>query len=459
MRINGFEVAMDTADELEAIVGQISPEPVSPSTPRALSPIPQEPSSFAPRPPAVRAARPVTDVASTRTSVPHHKYGKLPDYLKALSPWWDCLSRKMRESVELRAAGENNDTIAKKMGKTPKSVSVMVNVARRRLEAKRDASSLTVGEAQVEGGDEKSDEGDGEDDDEDPEPERVFDAAGISNESGGDGLAAYLRSIRSYRMLTKQEEHDLAVRFVATRNPRLAKRLVQANLRFVVRVALSYSREQGKLVDMIQEGSIGLMRGVEKFDPTRGMRLLTYAQHWIHAYIKMFIMKDKRLVRVGKTQRDRKLFWSLVKTRNRLRADNGGVEPTNEEVAKEMGVSISDLEMAAVRYAPEVGLEKRVGNDDDDERDWLADGKPRADQVVEEGEEVGKLRALIADMRLGMNKRLQHILDARILAEEPVTLERIAETYGISRERVRQLEERLREKIKQRFVSQLKAVA
>ena len=344
---------MDTADELEAIVGQISPEPVSPSTPRALSPIPQEPSSFAPRPPAVRAARPVTDVAPTRTSAPHHKYGKLPEHLKSLVSWWGCLSPKMRESVELRAAGDDNDAIARKMGKTAKSVSVMINVARRRLEARRDAS-VEQPPGDQEEKPEEGGEGEGDDDEPEPdggpgegvdvdvdigpEPARDFNLQGTPNEkgsfveeAGGSNLVAYLRSIRTYRVLTREEELELTTRFEQTRDPRLARRLVQANLRFVVRAALSYSRERGKLIDLIQEGNLGLMRGVEKFDPSKGMRLLTYAQHWIHAYIKIFIIKDKRLIRIGKTHSDRALFWSLSKTRNRLREENGGVEPTSEE--------------------------------------------------------------------------------------------------------------------------------
>ena len=475
---------MDTADELEAIVGQISPEPVSPSTPRALSPIPQEPSSLAPRASAQRAARPVTDVAPTRTSAPHHKQGKLPEYLKSLTAWWGCLSPKMRESVELRAAGDDNDAIARKMGKTAKSVSVMINVARRRLEARRDAS-VEQPPGDQEEKPEEGGEGEGDDDEPEPdggpgegvdvdvdvgpEPARDFNLQGTPNEkgsfveeAGGSNLVAYLRSIRTYRVLTREEELELTTRFEQTRDPRLARRLVQANLRFVVRAALSYSRERGKLIDLIQEGNLGLMRGVEKFDPSKGMRLLTYAQHWIHAYIKIFIIKDKRLIRMGKTQGERFLFWSLNKTRNRLKEENGGVEPTNEEIALVMKVKPSAVEMMSTRLAPEIGLQRPAGDrgdGDDDVQEWLPDDKARPDEVVEKSEGLQKIHQLLSDIRLTLNPRMQHILDVRILAEEPLTLEELAQSYGVSRERIRQLEERLKDKIRKRYNSTLRSVA
>lgn len=495
MKINGFDVAMDTPGELEAIVGHISIAPSSPSPVRSLPPIPQEPPGVAHRPPAARAASLMANAVVTSSTRPHRSQGMLPIHLKSMAAWWGCLSPKMRESVELRAAGDDNASIAKKMGKTEKSVSVMINIARRRLEAKRDSSPTVARDSSPtvaresndddddgkDGDDEGSDgEDEGDDDDPDPnveakpepeakldvEPARDFELHSPSNEKGnfvegvgGSGLVAYLRSIRSYRILTKEEEHALATRFVETRDPKLARRLVQSNLRFVVKVALGYNKERSKLIDLIQEGNLGLMRGVEKFDPSRGMRLLTYAQHWIHAYIKIYIIRDKRLIRIGKTQADRTIFWSLNKTKNRLRTENGGVEPTNEELAEAMKVKVATVEMMSTRLAPEVALQRPVGDDDNDVQEWLADDKQRPDEITEESESLQKIRSLLSDIRLTLNPRMQHILDARLLADEPLTLEELARSYGVSRERIRQLEDRLKDKIRKRFNSTLRIVA
>jgi RNA polymerase sigma-32 factor len=469
MKINGFDVAMDTTDELQALVGRL------PTQPLALPAMSPRPSSRPPRPPAAEAPGGAAGVVPAGAVRSKNRYGDLPERLKALSPYWKTLPPKMLQCVELRAAGNDNHAIAAKTGKTVGSVSVTVNLARRRLEAARAASSEGARETSPGDDDGDGDEDEGGDEDDEPEPDvdadvEVGEGAKLespavdkffSGATGGNGLFAYFRSLRRYPLLSREEEHEIATRFAATRDPKLAQALVQANLRFVVKIANGYTQERGKLIDIIQEGNVGLMRAVQKFDPSKGMRLTTYAKHWIHAYMKIYIIKDKRLVCIGTNQPDRTIFWSLAKTRFALRKEKtDGSEPTDEEVAKALKVKVSRVTAMATRLTSEKNMDPSPGDvDEATPSDWLTDGRPLQDELCERREEVEKMSQILDGIRRTLNPRMLHILEARLLAEEPMTLEEMSQSYGVSRERIRQLEEKLKVMIKRRLESDLRAVA
>ena len=276
--------------------------------------------------------------------------------------------------------------------------------------------------------------------------------APVAKESGGsltrlDPMQAYLREVQRHPLLTPEQTHDVAVRFVKTQDAAAAAQLVTSNLRLVVKIAYEYRRAYKNIMDLVQEGNIGLMQAVKRYDPYRGVKLSSYAAWWIRAYILRFILNNWRLVKLGTTQAQRKLFFNLRKKRAELTAM--GIDPTNAEIAKQLNVPESDVADMDVRLQQsEKSLDAPVGD---------AEGRSiaRVDMMpsVWEGPE-----ALVADEELqallknklgefrktlvGKDKELA-IFDERLVAEDPLTLQELGDRFGISRERVRQLEQRL----------------
>jgi RNA polymerase sigma-32 factor len=259
-----------------------------------------------------------------------------------------------------------------------------------------------------------------------------------------DPLAVYMAETRRYPLLTPAEEHDLAVRLVEHGDNTAARRLIEANLRLVVKIAYEYRRAHRNLLDLVQEGNIGLMQAVRKFDPYRGVKLSSYAAFWIRAYILKFILNNWRLVKIGTTQAQRKLFFNLRKEREKL--EQLGFAPTAALLAEKLDVSEQEVvDMERRLAAPEASLDAPIGNDDDGARsrlDYLpSDDRP--DQSVARSEFSELLRGKLEVFAAELEGREQAIFRERWLTDEPLTLQELGDRYGVSRERARQLEKRL----------------
>ncbi len=297
------------------------------------------------------------------------------------------------------------------------------------------------------------------DEDEDPfaEPkedeEAPIQSAPLSRPMSGtsierlDPMAAYLREIQRHPLLTPEETHELAKKFVETQDPRIAAQLVTANLRLVVKIAYEYRRAYKNIMDLVQEGNIGLMQAVKRYDPYRGVKLSSYAAWWIRAYILRFILNNWRLVKLGTTQAQRKLFFNLRKKRAELQAM--GIDPTNAEIARQLNVPESDVAEMDVRLAQsEKSLDAPVG-DADGRAIAKVDMMPATGAGPEALMADEELQALLKDKLAEFRKTLVGkekdiaIFDLRLVADDPLTLQDLGDKFGISRERVRQLEQRL----------------
>jgi RNA polymerase sigma-32 factor len=262
-----------------------------------------------------------------------------------------------------------------------------------------------------------------------------------------DPLAVYLREVQKHPLLTAEETQALAEKFLATQDAAIAARLVTANLRLVVKIAYEYRRAYKNIMDLIQEGNIGLMQAVKRYDPYRGVKLSSYAAWWIRAYILRFILNNWRLVKLGTTQAQRKLFFNLRKKRAELQAL--GIDPTDAEVAKRLNVPESDVAEMDVRLqASEGSLDAPIG-DGEGRPTARIDTMPSAvegpEALTADNELQGLLRDKLSTFRAtleGKDKELA-IFDQRLVADEPLTLQELGDRFGISRERVRQLEQRL----------------
>jgi RNA polymerase sigma-32 factor len=259
-----------------------------------------------------------------------------------------------------------------------------------------------------------------------------------------DPLAVYMSETRRYPLLTPDEEHSLAVRLVEQGDNVAARKLIEANLRLVVKIAYEYRRAHKNLLDLVQEGNIGLMQAVRKFDPYRGVKLSSYAAFWIRAYILKFILNNWRLVKIGTTQAQRKLFFNLRKEREKL--EQLGFQPTPALLAEKLDVTEQEvIEMERRLAAPEASLDAPIGNDDDGARsrmDYLP-GNDRPDHSVARSEFSELLKGKLDVFAKTLEGREQAIFRERWLTEDPLTLQELGDRYGVSRERARQLEKRL----------------
>jgi len=264
----------------------------------------------------------------------------------------------------------------------------------------------------------------------------------------GDGFEHYMAQINRFDLLTAEQEHELAARYQRYGDLDAAQRLICANLRFVVKVALEYRGYGLRLLDLVQEGNIGLMQAVRKFDPERGLRLITYAVWWIRAYIHNYIMKSWSLVKIGTTQAQKKLFYKLAQTRSALRSLTGAASAA--EVAAELEVDQAVVEEMDRRLGQrDLSLDVELAEGEEYTLlDILPDRRASQEAVLIDREE----RRLLGDRTrtaLGaLPTRERQIIEQRILNAPPRTLQELADEFGISRERVRQLEQNALRRLK-----------
>jgi len=264
-----------------------------------------------------------------------------------------------------------------------------------------------------------------------------------------DPLQRYLVEIRRYKLLTKEEEHQLALTYREKKDPDAAYKLITSNLRLVVKIALEFHRAWVmNLLDLIQEGNIGLMQAVKKFDPYKGVRLSSYSSFWIRAYILRFILDNWRLVKIGTTQAQRRLFFNLQKEKAKLEALGYSAEP--KKLAEAMGVKEKEVIQMDQRMSSwEASLDAPMRDDADGSlMDFLPGNKELIDGKLEDNEIKSILYDKLKDFQKTLKDKELDIYQNRLLAEDPATLQEIGDKYGITRERTRQIEERLLRKIK-----------
>jgi RNA polymerase sigma-32 factor len=281
--------------------------------------------------------------------------------------------------------------------------------------------------------------------------------AGRSALSTTDPLAAYMRDVQRYPVLSAEEQHALAVRYATTGDVDAARRLVTANLRLVVKIAYDYRRAYKNILDLVQEGNIGLMQAVRKYDPYRGVKLSSYAAWWIRAYILRFILNNWRLVKIGTTQAQRKLFFNLNKEKARLASM--GIEATPELLAEKLSVSKEDVEMMGRRLAGgDVSLDAPVSHEEGkttSRLETLRSGAGGVDDVLADAELGELLQAKVHEFGATLTGKDAVIFRERLVAEEPKTLQQLGQDFGVSRERVRQLEQRIQQKLQRYLREQL----
>ncbi len=269
-----------------------------------------------------------------------------------------------------------------------------------------------------------------------------------------DTMQQYIDEIRRYKLLTREEEHEYAVRYFKHGDLKAAASLVTANLRLVVKIAHEYRRAYQNLLDLVQEGNLGLMQAVKKYDPYKNVKLSSYAAWWIRAYILKYILNNFRMVRIGTTQTQRKLFFNLKKEQERLEAM--GFEVTTKMLADNLSVKESEIrEMQERLAAPEFSLDAPLDGGDGPSRtshiDMVPDRAMRADEQVSRNQIQSKLSEVIAGFATTLKPKEKIIFEKRLLAEEPMTLQELGDEFKVSRERARQLEKRIIEKAREYF--------
>jgi len=262
-------------------------------------------------------------------------------------------------------------------------------------------------------------------------------------------LHRYLQEISQYELLSREETDELAIRFREEGDQDAAYRLVSSNLRLVVKVAMDFQKYwMQNFMDLIQEGNVGLVQATKKFDPYRGVKFSYYAAYWIRAYVLKFIMDNWRLVKIGTTQAQRKLFFSLNKERKLLEGQGFKAEP--KLLAERLNVKEREvIEMGQRMDNWDVSLESPVRSDSDDEqKNFLPSNGPGIESTVAGKEIKVKLKELLDILKHKLNDKEKMILEKRLLTDEPLTLQNIADRFDISRERVRQIEVNLLKKMK-----------
>lgn len=307
----------------------------------------------------------------------------------------------------------------------------------------------------------------GDDDEEDDAPKRRLPSnlpalkpppKAVAKGSKKDLLSHYLAEVRQYPLLTREEEKEVAIRFVETGDPEAAERLVTANLRLVIKIAFQYHRQWANVLDLIQEGNVGLVEALSRYDPYREIRFSSYAQYWIRAMILRFLLDNFRLVRLGSTRAGRKLFFQLKKERERLIEE--GKSATPEELAERLGVKPQDVaDVDQHLRAPALSLHAPAGDEQDGRTlsEVVPEKTPNNPEVNAARSEFGglvqeKLAAFAATLD---NERDQTIWEKRMVATDPESLSALGEQFGVSKERIRQLEARMKKRLKAYLESEL----
>ncbi|MDD5308416.1 MAG: RNA polymerase factor sigma-32 [Deltaproteobacteria bacterium] len=272
-----------------------------------------------------------------------------------------------------------------------------------------------------------------------------------------DPLNAFLREIQQYPLLDPAEERELAEHYTATGDVTAAARLVTSNLRLVVKIAFEYRRAYRNIMDLIQEGNIGLMQAVKKYDPSRGVKLSSYAAWWIRAYILRFVLNNWRLVKIGTTQVQRKLFFNLNKERARLTAL--GVEPTTAMLAERLAVDEVEVrDMERRLHGSDVSLDAELSDGEGrslTRKDLLADTRLLQDDLVQDARFGNLIQDRLKEFAKPLTDKEEFIFVNRLVVDEPLTLQEIGEKFGVSRERVRQIEKRLLVKLRRFLESEM----
>ena len=277
-------------------------------------------------------------------------------------------------------------------------------------------------------------------------------AASLPIISGESGLARYLQEIKRFPMLEPQEEYMLAKRWREHGDREAAHKLVTSHLRLVAKIAMGYRGYGLPIGEVISEGNVGLMQAVKRFEPDKGFKLATYAMWWIRASIQEYILRSWSLVKMGTTASQKKLFFNLRKAKSRISAlDEGDLRDDQvESISKRLGVAKQDVIDMNRRLGGDASLNAPLREEGEGEwQDWLVDDSPDQESQLADREELGaRLEALKAALTV-LNPRERRIFEARRLAEEPITLEELSAEFGVSRERVRQIEVRAFEKVQE----------
>ena len=284
-------------------------------------------------------------------------------------------------------------------------------------------------------------------------------ASAVMNMAPEGNLSRYLQEIRKYPMLTSEEELDLSRRWRNSEDMEAAHKLVTSHLRLVAKIAMGYRGYGLPVGELISEGNVGMMQAVKRFDPDRGFRLATYAMWWIRAAIQEYILHSWSLVKMGTTAAQKKLFFNLRRLKGQMQAiEDGDLQPEQvAKIARVLAVPEQDvINMNRRLAAPDHSLNAPVRADSEGEwQDWLVDESESQETMIAEREEVSGRKALLANALKTLNERERHILIERRLKDDATTLEDLSQQYGISRERVRQIEVRAFEKLQKSMKGQV----
>ena len=268
---------------------------------------------------------------------------------------------------------------------------------------------------------------------------------------GSMGLARYMQEIRKYPMLEPGEEFMLAKRWQEHTDQDAAEKLVTSHLRLVARIAMGYRGYGLPIGEVISEGNVGLMQAVKRFDPDKGFRLATYAMWWIRASIQEYILRSWSLVKMGTTAAQKKLFFNLRRAKSQLQAlDEGDLRPDQvKKIAHSFGVAEGDVVSMNRRLAGDTSLNAPVRADSEagERQDWLVDDAPSQEDALAETQELDQRKGYLSNALSSLNDRERRIFEARRLADNPATLEDLSSEFGVSRERIRQIEVRAFEKV------------
>jgi len=285
-----------------------------------------------------------------------------------------------------------------------------------------------------------------------PEGETAMANAPMISITPEGGLSRYLAEIRKFPMLEKDEEFMLAKRWQEHEDTEAAHKLVTSHLRLVAKIAMGYRGYGLPIAEVISEGNVGLMQAVKKFDPDKGFRLSTYAMWWVRAAIQEYILRSWSLVKMGTTAAQKKLFFNLRRMKSQMRAlEDGDMRPEQvESIATKLGVTHDEvISMNRRLSGPDASLNAPLRSEGESEwQDWLTDDTAEnAEDELVESDEFDTRMTLLQEAMGGLNERERNILQERRLTEEPKTLEDLAQIYGVSRERIRQIEVRAFDKL------------
>ena len=285
----------------------------------------------------------------------------------------------------------------------------------------------------------------------------TYNLPAISNEAG---LSAYLTQIKKFPMLDAEEEYMLAKNWRSTGNLKSAEKLVTSHLRLVAKIAMGYKGYGLPLNEMISEGNIGLMQAVKKFEPEKGFRLATYAMWWIKASIQEYILRSWSLVKIGTTTAQKKLFFNLKKIKNQIAPKSEGDLRKDDvkNIAKTLAVSEEEVVSMNRRLSgKEQSLNSPIGEDGDEWQDWVVDNQMDQELKFAQQEEIEQRKDLLKNSIKILNDREKEILHARRLSDDPSTLEDLSKKFKISRERIRQIENKAFEKLQKHMLNAAKS--